>query len=80
VTIDVSVQPALAVGRPSDNAGGGAWRRREVVAEIGGGAGGMSHRHLTSRWINGGDNGDVRVRILDRHGGTMSMRLEGVEE
>jgi hypothetical protein len=80
VTLDVPVQLALAVGRPSDDAGGGAWRRREVVAETGGGAGGMSHRHLTGRWINGGDNGDVRVRILGCHGGTMSMRLEGVRE
>jgi hypothetical protein len=51
-----------------------------VVAETESGAGGMSHRHLTGRWINGGDNGDVRVRILGCHGGTMSMRLEGVEE
>jgi hypothetical protein len=77
------------VGRPSDNgddagnSGGGVRRQWEVVAKARGGAGGVrqwrGHHRLTGRWINDGDDNEVRVRVLSYQGETVSIGLEDAQ-
>jgi hypothetical protein len=66
----------------------GAWRWRArlwagpSVVTVGGGGGGWGqcHRHcLARRWINGGDDGEIRVRVSGCRGGDMLARLEGTQ-
>jgi hypothetical protein len=52
------------------------------VVTVGGGGGGWGqcHRHcLARRWINEGDDGEIRVRVLGCRGGDMLARLEGTQ-
>jgi hypothetical protein len=48
------------------------------VVEAKGGVGGGGLHHFASQQINGGGDGEIRVRFLGRRGGVVPVRLEDV--